>query len=332
MREARMCRRYIYVFVITGCWPAHAQSTGWAELTRQGRSLQAQSRFREAESAFQSALEEAERTSGAAEQQATSLFDLAVIKVDLGMMAEGARLCQRSASLLAQTAGESNPQLEVVRTRLAELYLDSGQLRTATTLLRQVIGAQEKASQTATLPGARALDALACVYARQRKFGAARKLERRALSILESRSGEGELSLAITSLHLSMFLDAAGHPAEGLIHAERAAQILKRLPVVEPFVRADSSRNLASLYVSLGRREDAETPSREAMELVERAYGPDHFYTGWMLLARAAILRRLGRGSEAEAAQHRGEGILTAQSQRDRLGYTVPMSALLPPR
>jgi tetratricopeptide (TPR) repeat protein len=323
-----VCLRYICLFVTAACWAVNAEPATWAGMMLQGRSLQNQSRFREAKAVFESALQEAQRGPGSAVMQAQSLLELALVKVDLGGMEEAARLCERAASILVKASGEDDPLLQIVRTKLAELYLDSGQIATAAKILRRVVAVQSRTSQAATLQGARALDALACVYARQRRFPAAEKLERQSLSFLETREGSGDLSLAIGNLHLSMILDATGRAADGLPYAERAAQLLKRLPDVQPFLQADSARNLASLYLSVGRREEAEPASRQAVDLVERIYGPDHVYTGWMLLARAAILRRLDRKPEATVAQQRGQRILSEQAQRNHLGDTVPLNAL----
>ena len=88
--------------------------------------------------------------------------------------------------------------------------------------------------------------------------------------------------------------------------------------------------NLASLNVSLGHPEEAESASQQAVDLVARFYGPDHVHAGWMLLGRAAVLRRLNRKEAARAPQQQGERILAAQRQFNRLSDTVPYSTLLP--
>ena len=49
-----------------------------------------------------------------------------------------------------------------------------------------------------------------------------------------------------------------------------------------------------------------------------------------MLVARAAVLRRLGLTTEAVEPQQEGQRILAAQPPRDRLGSRVPLNALMP--
>jgi hypothetical protein len=48
-----------------------------------------------------------------------------------------------------------------------------------------------------------------------------------------------------------------------------------------------------------------------------------------MLLARAAVLRRLDRKKEARVIQKQGESILR-ESRGNQLGETVPVEAFLP--
>ena len=324
-----MCLRNLCLFAMVS-FAAQAQQDAWTEAMSQGRSLQNQGRFREAVELFQSALQEAERLPRSPARQAAALYQLATVNADLGSLEKAARLSARAASILTKTVGADDPLLQIVRTELAELLINSRQLSTAEGLLKQIIAAQARASQTASLPGARALDDLACVYAAQKKRAAAEKLERQALSFLETLQGSGELSLAIVSLHLAMVLDSTKRPAEALPYAERAAGVLKRLPESHPYLEAEAAMSLASLYVVVGRRNEAEPQARKAVDLVERVYGPDHPYTAWMWIGRAAVLRRLDRKSEAAAAQKQGQRILTERGQRDRLGDTVPFNALVP--
>jgi hypothetical protein len=62
---------------------------------------------------------------------------------------------------------------------------------------------------------------------------------------------------------------------------------------------------------------------------VARIYGPDHFSSGWLWLARADVLRKLHRKPEAKEAERRGHKILGA-SDLKRLGDTVSFGVLLP--
>jgi hypothetical protein len=96
---------------------------------------------------------------------------------------------------------------------------------------------------------------------------------------------------------------------------------------VQPSVRIATLANLASLYAAEGRTEAAYGANQEALSLAKRIYGPEHLYSGWLWLARAAILRKAHQKPEAKEAQHRGQEIL-ALSGIERLGNSVPYTAL----
>jgi hypothetical protein len=94
-------------------------------------------------------------------------------------------------------------------------------------------------------------------------------------------------------------------------------------------MEAAADMSLASIHVGVGRPNEAKVESERASKVVESFYGPNHPQTAWMLLANAAVLRRLNRKEEARAIQKQGERILN-ESEKSRLGETVPIEALLP--
>jgi hypothetical protein len=94
-------------------------------------------------------------------------------------------------------------------------------------------------------------------------------------------------------------------------------------------MEAAADMSLASIHASLGRRGEAEAESERAFRVVESFYGPNHPQTAWMLLAHAAVLRRIDRKQEARVIQKRAERILR-EAGKNYLEETVPVEALLP--
>lgn len=325
-----MCLANVCLLLAMFSFLASAQQTSWEDTLSQGRSQRSLGHFREAEVKFQSVLKEAERSPEALDTQAVALYDLATVKVDQGRIEEATRFFERAASILAKIRGEDDLLFRTVRLELAGVYFNANEFSIAEKLLRQILATPSGPSEAATLQRARALDFLACIYAWQKKRSAAEKLARESLAVMEKSQGAGGYSLAVANLHLGAILDAAGRPAEGLPYAERAAEIMKRLPDVTPFAQGQVAMSLASLYVRAGHKDEADPVSQGAVDVVQRFYGPDHPYTASMLLARAAVLRRLGRKQEAKAPQKEAERIAAEQGSRNRLGDTVPLSALLP--
>ena len=302
---------------------------GWIENVKQGQALQSQGRFVEAENRFAAAVREAERLPGRTDMQAAALSNLASVEIDLARMEEAAQLCRRAISLLLKSAGEGDAKVQTLRIELAGLYLESGQLGTAEKLLHRVIAVQAGQSKTASPEAVFALDMLACLYAHQRKFVKAVAAEQQALAVVEAAPPTDLTLVAGVNLHLSIFLNSHKRASEALPYAERAMATLQALPRRETVMEASAAMSLASIHVSLGRSSEALVESEQAMTAIEGFYGSSHPQTAWMLLGRAAILRRLEGKDEARPIQKRGESMLKA-SGKSGLGETVPVEALLP--
>jgi len=218
----------VCLFVLLWALAASAEpAPELAEKIRQGRSLQSQGRFAEAESRFESVLQETERLPGQADLQATALSHLASVEIDLGRLEEASRLCERAISILIKSAGEADGRVQTLRTELAGLYVESGQSTTAEKLLRRIIAFQVSQAQTATPQAAFALDVLACLYARRKNLAVAEAAERQSLSVLEALPNPDLTSVALGNLHLSIFLNSRKRAAEALPYAERASTNVK---------------------------------------------------------------------------------------------------------
>jgi len=294
--------------------------------------LQTQGRLREARDRFEMALHEVERAPNDVDRQVTALSNLASVAIDMSRMEDAAQLCQRAIAIVVKAAGEADPRVQALRAELAGLYLSWGEVSTAENLLRKTIARQAETSKTSSPEGAFALDVLACLYAKQKKMALAEKTERQSLAILESRPDSESLSLAIVNLHLSYFLNFRKKATEALPYLEHAMAVLRALPEPQLALEAAASMSLAYIYTSLGRQSEAVQESARGLRLAENFYGPAHPQTGWMLLAHAALLRRVNRKQEARAAQKQGERILAEDRGRDHLGDTVPLEALMPHR
>jgi tetratricopeptide (TPR) repeat protein len=317
------------LLALTSVVRVSAQPSRWAEAMKKGRELQAAYHFQEAENQFQEALAAAEKLPNSARMQATALYDLATAAEDLGNTDKEAKLCSRAIAILSRNFGEDDPDLQRVRIELAAVYIPSGQFNTSENLLRQTLAGQSRAGQNHSLEAGLAWYTLANLYTHQHKFAKAEDAIRRALTILDERKAPPELLATVRGL-FGLILNWRGRHAEALAQTEQAAEIARINEQVQPSVRMATLATLASLYAAEGRTEAADEANQEALSLTMRIYGPKHFYSGWLWLARAAILRKAHRKLEAKEAQHRGQEIL-ASSGIGRLGNSVPYTALIPP-
>lgn len=300
---------------------------------RQGRLLQSQGRFAEAERSLRAAVRHAEASPGATDAQLAALSNLASVELDLAHPDEAARLYDRGLRIIAAQAGEDDPRVQEQRIRIAELFLDAGQLAEAEKMLRPAIEHLKSpagGSQAGNAERAAALDVLACLYMHQKKPGPAEGAERDALAIFESSASPDRSNFGIALLHMASILDASKRSAEALPFAERARAIFKTLPLAQPAMEASVEITLASIYGRLRRAGDAESSADEGLRIIERFYGPDHQRTAVILLGRAAVLRAIGRKQEARQSQRRAEAILaTGGGHTNSIGI-VPVEALLP--
>jgi tetratricopeptide (TPR) repeat protein len=308
--------------------PAGAQPSRWAEAVKRGRELQTAYYLGEAENQYEEALTAAEKLPHSARMQAVARYYLATAAEDLGKMDKAAELCSRAITILSGDFGEDDSDLQRIRIELAAVYIPSGQFGTSGNLLRQTLASQSRAGQTHSLEAGLAWDTLANLYAHQRKFAKAEDAIKRAVTILDEQKAPAEL-LADARVNFGVILNCRGRHSEALAQTEQAAEIAKITPQVQPFVRVAILANLASLYAAEGRTEAADGANQEALSLTTQIYGAKHLTSGWLWLARAAILRKAHRKPEAKEAQHRGQEILAA-SGIEQLGNSVPYTALIP--
>lgn len=309
-----------------------AQPLGWQETMRAGRLQQSQGHWPAAQAIFQKAFTDAAGQPDAARWQARALSDLSSLRADQGNAADAARLCEQAANLLARTAGEDDGLLQDLHMDLAELYLSAGEADTGEHLFRQVLNTQAKASQTQTRQHARALIGLAEAAAWRGKLGPAENSLRQALSILENYPNSGARLAAIGNLHLAAIQNSKGRDAEGLPFVTQAERFLRLDPFASPALLSETAMLRASLCIRAGCRNESEADSARAVEIDENYYGREHALTAWSLLARAAVLRRLGRTRESQAPQQEGARILAGLKRREPLHDTVPLNALVPVR
>lgn len=298
---------------------------------KHGQLLQSQGRLAEAQQQFHQALSKATAISEPPDFQVSALSNLASVEIDLAHVATAARLYNRAISLLQNSKGDRAPAIENLQIQLAELYLESGETVTAEKLVKRVIAAQEGRQSVTTPDTAFARDVLACVYAHQKKFREAEMAERRALSIMDVLGGQDDPEYAVATLHFGSFLNSQKRSADAVPYVQKALAMLRKLPVRQPAMEAAAGITLASAWSFMGRPEEALNLTEEARRTVRNYYGANHPRTASILLAEAAVLRKIGQKAAARSAQLEGERILTGKSDIG-IGVTVPLEALLPER
>jgi tetratricopeptide (TPR) repeat protein len=293
---------------------------------QQGQLMQSRGQFARAEQHFEAALQKSRDFP----EQLAAISNLASLETELWHLDRAAELYGRAIGMLNKNGGDVEPEIQKLRTQLAELYLEIGDISTAKALLKRVIAARKAHRMIANADTALALGVLACVYAYEKDATTAEQAERESLSMLETVGKHEDAAFAIGTLHLATFLNQRKHPSEALPYAERSLTMFRKLPVLQPAMEGAAEIALASVYAQLRRAAEAQSSAEIAYLIVERYYGADHPKTATILLAQAGVLRTIGRNSAARQLQERAEKILAAYRQPPRLASTVPLQALLP--
>ncbi len=231
---------------------------------------------------------------------------------------------------LATIAGRNadDPIVISLKTHLAELYLAENRPEDAEPLLRQSIDALRVASIPDPVGLSVVDEDLAVVRIMRHKLDATEALLREAQALLEEHLGPDSPGLSASLLTYGGLLMAQHRYTDAIEPAEYAWKILNNGPafVPKPY-RASALSVLAGIYYHADRLNEAADCARQSIDLAEASLGARHPRVGFYLANYAAILKKLGRKTEAKAAQKRAESILD-ENPSPGAGNTVNVASL----
>lgn len=255
------------------------------------------------------------------ETLAIALHSEAVRLFAEGRFQEAERKSLRSISLLENSFGANEPVLAAPLLNLAAIYFNFNKTALSEQTLTRVqtlLHALPPDSEIA----ARTYQTLAAVELRKGDERKALALDRKALSMLESRLGPGHLETLIQRANVGLSLARIGRAGEAIpelestlaaIEAARGSQDPLLLNVLNALLAANF-RNPSKAIVYAER----------SIAIAQAAHGPDAEIYGVLLAHYSNLLRRLGRKSEAKTADNRSREILAAHRR-----YSVDVKELL---
>jgi tetratricopeptide (TPR) repeat protein len=161
----------------------------------------------------------------------------------------------------------------------------------------------------ADLRVAQALSLLAQVYVAQKKFVEAEPAYLRALTIYQAVRGEEHMDVAAVLNNLGVLHKKHGQYTVAEPYFTRALAIKEKLLGPDHPDVSLSLRNLALLYAAQERYDMAEPLFRRGVAILEK--NADSPELAGSLEQYAAILRKMGRHAEADAAVSRARAIRT---------------------
>jgi tetratricopeptide (TPR) repeat protein len=144
----------------------------------------------------------------------------------------------------------------------------------------------------------------------QRRYREAQPLLERAAAIGEAERGEGHDDMAFAWWNLGIVRGARG---DGAGAARDLARALAAARANGQRIAAPVATDLALVRCRAGDVAGGLALAAEAVPALARDYPAEPWRIGWAGLARAACLRRGGRGAEAEAAARGARGVLAAR-------------------
>ncbi|HYX22897.1 MAG TPA: serine/threonine-protein kinase [Thermoanaerobaculia bacterium] len=282
-------------------------------LNELGEVVAGEVRYTDAEKLHQEALAIArEREGPVGLTVADSILGLAKRKQDLGDPLAAERLFCQGLEIERRALGSQSPRLYHDQTTLADILTDAGKYQAAEALLRQSLAVQQRLLGREHPDVVATLNALGLAVQRLGRFVEAEVLYREALEIARRQFGPTHWQVADLLGNLGSALVAQVTPEkvrEGIPYFEEALAIRRRNRGDRDPLVAQIYLLLAGAHRELNEAERAIPLARQALDLVEKAEGPDHLHVAYALREIGSDYLCIRRYAEAEPYLRRSLGI-----------------------
>lgn len=310
--------------------PLAAQEDPLGKLVAQGRDLEAQGRFPQAEAAFRAALQQAQLRPSEPLLAAAMLDCLASNAADQALFGEAERLYLRALSIVEKAAGPESKATATILWHMAGMYGEAGRMAAAEPLLEKYQAILLKNLDGNSSAEAADLGNLGRIYAYRHSVHKALPLFERAMRILEKQKNPDDTDMARALLDRASALAVVGQTVNAAADVERASVLISKLALPAPTLQIDLALTAGLVYTHAHRKSDAQGAFEQAINLGESHYGLTHPVLATILKDYSQALKQLGDKKEASALDKRVKRIYSASSQSKMLGYAVDIHALRP--
>jgi tetratricopeptide (TPR) repeat protein len=287
--------------------------TDWRACLAESGRLYEEGRFNEAERVLSKAVHYAEQFAELDHRLPTTIHALGFLYQEQCKYAE-AKACYLRAIHLWQRIGPTqHDALSKSIDNLIGTYMENHEYRAAEKLMAYRLPEMEQSvnwEDRATLLNMRGALAL-----RKRRYGEAEREYQQSLALWEEHAGGEDKNITSVLLNLSQLYETTKRYQQALDVGTRAATILERSdPTVRPFL-ARALDNVAFILVKLSRYSDAERFYYRALDIAREVFGPDHPFSGQIMLSYSGVLRKLKQKRQAEALVNEAQAILCRSKQ-----------------
>jgi tetratricopeptide (TPR) repeat protein len=241
-------------------------------------------------------------------ERAAALEQQAAEQCRMGSYPAAERLQRQALDLWEQAAQMKALDLAPPHVNLAEIYLLAGKLRAAETHAEAARWLQDP-STAPPADRARVAALFARIRFQQERYQEAAEAQAGAVRLLEEQpAAPGALAVALNDS--GMIQAAAGDLRAARTLLERAVQLYRQNGDNAAGACGEVLGNLALVCVRQGDGAAAEPLYRQAIEIVDSALGPAHPHLGMLLAEHSKLLKKLGRKTDARAAERRAKSIL----------------------
>lgn len=282
--------------------------------------LQARAEFAAAEQLYQEALAEAARVGEDTSQYASVTNNIAALRYRQGRYAEAEKLYRTALAIFEKR--NDRPNRAAALSNLGELLHAAGRAHEAVAPLLEANRIREEIKDHSLGTG---LTILGNVYLRLSRLGEAEAAITKAVGIARERRDTPHLAFALTAAS-NLYL-MQGRLEEALAHSEEAVGLWRSKPGEGlPFVAGAILLQGRILRAQLDLR-GAERKFREALGLVERAFGPQHIRLASILVDIADILCAQKQARKAMPYLERAEPIVLANLGENHPDYASTLLA-----
>ena len=240
-------------------------------------SLHARGDYAEAERLIQAQLDARVEVFGLQHDDvATSLGDLAMIRMREGHYAEAESLSTQAISIRRNVLGEIHPRMLILLNNQAALHEKLGRYRDAVDEFRRVLAIRRRQLSPDDPLLAKTLHNLATTLMQLGEFAEADSLLRESLAIKERAVGAADPSCALTLISLAEVRDNLGDWSGGAALYRRARALRHAAYGDNHLDVANATQELAMHLTDQGDCEEARTLVEEALDVKRRILGEEN--------------------------------------------------------
>jgi tetratricopeptide (TPR) repeat protein len=295
----------------------------WKKCVAASGPLYRQGRFVEATHVLERAVHYSEHFPSLDNRLPATIDSLAFLYLEQGRYSDAANLYARSMHLWEKLGPEQREFLLRSTDGLIATYIGSHNFRAAKKLIAKRVREMETSENLADR--AEALNMKGALAAAERHFNQAERLYRESLALWEQVVPKDGRNVAITSINVAQVLAAAKRYENALEMNLHALEVFEKLDSGQSILVARTLDASGLFCVKLGRLGDAERFYQRALGTAKQAFGPEHWYSGQIMLRYSAVLRAMQQNAQARQLAREAHAILSRRSENHE---TVDILAL----